>query len=1279
MKTKLIIFERPNSGSIIKQATITGEALREVNGSTYSGFGIEVQPALQKNVLARNNPFVYPVNPDANIYTRPGNVYFSKGYSSAGIEIDLYDNIPIPITFTILDIREPEKRKTSWSKTIKIPGTKTNNRVFSHIYDIGGDAWVKIGDKSVWSAFNPNLKTEVILLNDGVQVMKGNMQLKNIIKDSVGNIEYEIALNGDLTSLFFDVGNKKLSDLDFSEFSHTWTKENIELTWSGISPTSDGSYINNTTTATGKDISAIYKDPTSGRFAFTTTTTHGYSIGDWLLISGDVSAISQQEPFKAAVGTWVVTDVPTTTKVVLNYFYPKIFSGATQSPSNFKSYKTTATGKGYVYPMISWGDEYDFNSFPVTSFVPGFFVKQILDKVFEETNSSYESDFFDSQFFKRLILIQKKQGYEQSTEALSRRKFWVGTNNYYFNVASAGNVSPNFTSYPKFLVAGSQSKTNPDMWPNPISVTNYPTRMPFRVETGGTSTQSFYDSSGLWNQDTNSWTVTEAGEYRVSTSFRLNIKCEMNGYEGGASADGTASFSPSTKTYFPGGSTTFTNPQNQNGLVITAKIKRKRNGQNMPDLATYTQNVFMNRSHSYDTTRDRLKGYSTGHWKGFGIYQPESWENIQINLTGSSPYFAKGDEVWVELSWSVNAGKSSNALTVSGRNMAISFNEVPSTGAKKDIRGEWLLQVESGAYIFNEPSQKVSEGSFVDANAFIPKDLSCKDFLLSIIKSFNLHIAGDREIERKYYIEPRDEFYYTGSNGASDYADWTDKVDNDSVTITPVGELISKYYVFSNKEESDFWNKKFKEERGRAYSYYNKEILNDFLKDSTDIEVPLGTTIMINNPEGSDVVMPAILQRESNGSFKPLSSSAPRMLIWSGIKPYTMQRGGSFIQLQNPDIQNGLGWEMLSSTIQSGASSSQYYYYPYAGTVDSAQDPYYDINWFNMEDDDFVYWDSARWTNNNLYNAYWSNFINEISDPASKVIQAKVYLTPADIYNLDFRKIYIIDGNYLRLQKVVDYDPMADGLTTCEFLKLKSVSKFSKKWIVVDDFGTYDRIFEPDTTPIIYNFGYQPDKAPVKRSTEFGFTNVLSGSSLSNNNTINVNGLGNFVATSAKNIKVNGNENAVGDSTKNVNISSGNGNFVSGGVSNVNIIGTDKRFIAESDVTYINNVRFKNGSPISKSNVIDGSIDVAMNRQSDNTTSNVISASEDVVIDAGSLTFENVIDSGADRILPDLSDLGVGTSVTPNPRTNSIGGFETLAVTQSLTEVIRNRIIFRQT
>jgi hypothetical protein len=1248
MKTELIIFHRPFN-SILSAPS---------------------QPAFD---LATGSNYTYTLKNNINkVYNKAfQQVTRTNSNSTGGISLDLFDNVSIPVTYTILDVREPEKRKTSWSKTITIPGTKNNNRVFDHIYELGQDGWITIGNTSVYEGFNPNLRLECIILNDGVQTLKGNLQLKKIAKDSSGNIQYEIAISGDLTSLFFDVGTAKLSDLDLGEWDHAWTKESIEKSWQGIS-LRDGQDYNSIVSGTNRTISRIYQNTTSGRLTIETSTNHGLILEDWVKIEPDLNVNAN---FMQVRGEWQVVEVISITRFSVNYFYPVglLTSGYTGTLGTIA--KRTATGRGYVYPMISWGDEYDYNSFPVTSFVPGVYIKEVWDKIFEETKSSYSSTFLNSQFFKRMILIQKKSSYDLNPSEYRSRKFWVGSTQSYLTGAAFSG-----TSEWKNTQITTTSTATASIYPQ----TNI-TKFPFKSESGGFGTVSFYDngleetsSYGNWNNDTYKWVVQDTGEYDLTTCIKLTAWCDMNG-TGYNPGTGTSSFNLSTYRYYPGGGgqnynnayTSGPGPYaatdpNQFGMQVKATIKLLRDGV-VTTIGENVQDFKMNNQSYYQPTNE--------NWINFGRYQPVSWRNQELTVTTTTKYFKEGDEVWVELTHFVQAYASGPIADATlGRKSSFSFNQSGGPEIARAVIGEWFLRVDGQSFIYNSPSPRTIEGATIPMTSVLPKDMECKDFLLAVIKMFNLHIEQDRQVDRKYYIEPRDDYYYDGSS-TSHFVDLTDQIDANSVEMTPLGELIAKYYVFENKEESDYWNKRFKEDRGRAYQYYRKEINNDFLKNETKISIPLGSTVMINNPEGSDVVMPSIIQRESNGSFKPVSNSQPRILIWGGLRPYSAQRGGAKINLNNALFPNQFGWELLSGSQSAivSASASIYNQYPYAGTVDSPADPIRDINWYNMEEGDFVYYDNARWSNENLYNKYWSNFINEISDPTSKVISCFVKLTPQDIFDIDFRKIYIIDGHWLRLQKVIDYDPISDGLTKCEFLKLKSPTKFKRESIIVDSFGSVNSVFSQNTDTTRPVGVTTTMIAPPRKRPDLGFNNTTTGVNLSNSVTIQTNGLSNFVGPGSKNITITGNENAIGDFAENIQISGGSGNFITGGVRNVNIIGTDKKFIDESNVTYINGIRYVNGVAVSKSNVINGGIDVALIRQSFSTTPNVVNAGEDVVITAGSSAFENVVNGGKDRILPDLPELGIATLVNPNPRTNLTSGYESRFATQSIIEVIRSR------
>lgn len=130
-------------------------------------------------------------------------------------------NIPVNINFNLADVREPDKRKASFSKTIKLPGTSEVNRLFENIFSVN----------VVTQNFNKNLKTPVRYIVDEIENFTGDLQLLKINLEPDGSIEYECSIIGEGGSLFVDIGEKLITgntdsadDLDFSAYDHTYNR-----------------------------------------------------------------------------------------------------------------------------------------------------------------------------------------------------------------------------------------------------------------------------------------------------------------------------------------------------------------------------------------------------------------------------------------------------------------------------------------------------------------------------------------------------------------------------------------------------------------------------------------------------------------------------------------------------------------------------------------------------------------------------------------------------------------------------------------------------------------------------------------------------------------------------------------------------------------------------------------------------------------------------------------------------------------------------------------------
>ena len=146
-----------------------------------------------------------------------------------GVTIPVDKGISTVLTFSIKDIQQPDKVKSSFSKTIKLPGSKAINDKLNFVFEVNSD-----------STFNPNLKLDAVYYQNDIAVFSGFIQLKDIHKKDYNQVEYSVVLFGETANIFRELGNKFLNDsgMLWSELDHDYTRVIQENSW-------DTSYILN--------------------------------------------------------------------------------------------------------------------------------------------------------------------------------------------------------------------------------------------------------------------------------------------------------------------------------------------------------------------------------------------------------------------------------------------------------------------------------------------------------------------------------------------------------------------------------------------------------------------------------------------------------------------------------------------------------------------------------------------------------------------------------------------------------------------------------------------------------------------------------------------------------------------------------------------------------------------------------------------------------------------------------------------------------------------------
>lgn len=139
-----------------------------------------------------------------------------------GNEVPVMNELDIAISKLIADIREPDKRNTDFSNTIELPGVGDVNRIFEHAFKVN----------IAHQTFNPNLKTSFSYQEDGIEIIGGYLKLSRMrVNRDKNYVIYECEIKGFFSDLFYQINEKYLTDLDFSEYDHDLTKANVVDSW----------------------------------------------------------------------------------------------------------------------------------------------------------------------------------------------------------------------------------------------------------------------------------------------------------------------------------------------------------------------------------------------------------------------------------------------------------------------------------------------------------------------------------------------------------------------------------------------------------------------------------------------------------------------------------------------------------------------------------------------------------------------------------------------------------------------------------------------------------------------------------------------------------------------------------------------------------------------------------------------------------------------------------------------------------------------------------------
>jgi len=372
-----------------------------------------------------------------------------------------------------------------------------------------------------------------------------------------------------------------------------------------------------------------------------------------------------------------------------------------------------------------------------------------------------------------------------------------------------------------------------------------------------------------------------------------------------------------------------------------------------------------------------------------------------------------------------------------------------------------LTTLPSGSTIIWECLENPQSIGVVDMRTALPADVKQSDLLVDLQKMFNLYFMPDAQDPKLLYIEPFKDFYTSG------VVDWTQKVDENQEQVLTNGDPNQyKELIFKYKDMGDYLSKTYKSSNPLAKEGYGgRQFLtqNFYGKSEFVCETMAGT--LIPGSFTTDKVIGRAWDLEgstASGTVKQLNTGY-RLAQYNSIA----QGNKSWF------YQNGVSGSFATGQYVANVPFVSHIDNPYAPTEDLAfgipRQVFY--NAVNASGTPITY------TNNNLYNKYWLNYITETTSKEALQLELTVVLNCVDIYQLDFRKPIYYNGIRWRLLEIRDYtvgEAKPCRVTLRRILNLAEFVPVTSLPVTTDPAGLPNGPIDPDPA----DPGYEPPINP---------------------------------------------------------------------------------------------------------------------------------------------------------------------------------------------------------
>ena len=284
----------------------------------------------------------------------------------------------------------------------------------------------------------------------------------------------------------------------------------------------------------------------------------------------------------------------------------------------------------------------------------------------------------------------------------------------------------------------------------------------------------------------------------------------------------------------------------------------------------------------------------------------------------------------------------------------------------------------------------------LDFSRVVP-DIKQKDLISDVIKQFNLRVIPDPASNTSFIIEPYDALYLTNTRRIKDWSTLIDRSKEIKIKESPFDY---KYFSMTYDEDNAYFGEYYADKYGATFGDLSLTFDNDFTDKRDEFK-----SLFTSTPSSSafsDRIMPYNIKIDEEGNYTAEGGKL-RQLFWptklTNCNPYEF-----FEDVESLETDFG-GFTMTE--------------YPNNNYLGSNTGRSFDLIFYSTYE---TYQPVPVASNNNIYNKFHSNYVNQLSDPQSRLVEAFVHLNSKEINDLDRTDRIFIDGQYYIIQRIQGWD-----------------------------------------------------------------------------------------------------------------------------------------------------------------------------------------------------------------------------------------------------------------